>query len=220
MDGQESTVVVPTLNEEVTIGTIVSDLKGRGYEVLVVDADSSDDTRRIAAENGAQVINKKQQNDLSSSVLEGVKQAETDRVVVMDGDGQHPVDRVDEFVEALSDSSLVAGYRSEVERWPLHRKTMSRGAELLARLAFQECREVKDPLTGFFALRKSHFPLEEMQPRGYKIFIEFLVYAEKVEQVPYRFLERSGGSSSIGLSDIVNFKLHLADLKYRRLIGG
>lgn len=217
MRRKESTVVIPTLDEAPTIGTVVNDLKEYGYRVIVVDADSSDDTRKVAAENGAQVINKRQRNDLSSSVLEGLKRSETDKVVVMDGDGQHPVERVEDFVAALSDSSLVAGYRSEVEKWPLHRKTLSKGAELLARMTFRKCREVKDPLTGFFAVRKSSFPLEEMRPRGYKIFIEFLVHAEDVTQVPYRFLERNGGSSSIGFRDIVDFKLHLADLKYRQL---
>lgn len=217
MNYQESTVVIPTLNEAASIGPIAADLNERGYRVLVVDADSSDGTRQIALENGAEVLNKKAKNDLANSVLEGVKRAKTNKVVVMDGDGQHPVDRVDAFAEKLSKSSLVAGFRSEVERWPFHRKALSGGAELLARSMFRECRGVRDPLTGFFGVRKSDFPLKEMRPRGYKIVIEFLVHADVVEEVPYRFLERNGGSSSIGLREVIDFKLHLADLKYRQL---
>lgn len=211
--------VIPTLNEEQNIGTVTRKLCERGLEPVVVDADSSDGTRQEARDNGAKVINKKRKNDLSRSVLTGIQEASNDKIVVMDGDRQHPVNPVDDFLELLELNSLVVGYREKVEgEWPRHRRFISKGADIMARAAFRQCQEIKDPISGFFGFRRNHFDFSRFRPRGYKIILEFLVNNEgPVAEVGYSFRNRVNGSSSIGLDDIFNYKLHIADLKYREL---
>lgn len=216
----KGTVLIPTLNEEEVIGDVIAKLDPLNVEVIVIDANSSDKTREKAKEYGAKIINKKINNDLANSVLTGIKEASNNKIVVMDGDGQHPIEPVEEFLDLLDSNSLVIGYREKVEdNWPLHRRFISWGADFMARTIFRECRDVNDPLSGFFGLRRSEFNLEDFEPQGYKIIIEFLVKNNgSVAEIGYNFRERQGGSSSIGLKAIMDYKMHLANLKYRTML--
>jgi dolichol-phosphate mannosyltransferase len=50
-------VLLPTLNEAETIGSVVDGFHDAGFEhVLVIDGNSSDGTRDVAAEHGARSI--------------------------------------------------------------------------------------------------------------------------------------------------------------------
>ena len=57
-------VIIPALNEQETVGAVVADIWKQNYpnlkEILVIDADSTDDTARVAAEAGATVWNWRQ----------------------------------------------------------------------------------------------------------------------------------------------------------------
>ena len=49
--------VIPTINEENTIGEIIDELRNSGVlEIIIVDTNSTDRTREIAREKGARVI--------------------------------------------------------------------------------------------------------------------------------------------------------------------
>lgn len=63
MSYQKLDIILPTLDEEETIGKVIDEipraiLKGKGYQVkvLIVDGDSTDLTRQIAQERDAEVI--------------------------------------------------------------------------------------------------------------------------------------------------------------------
>jgi len=49
-------VLVPTLNEAETISDLVKNFVSAGYRVLVIDGHSTDNTRKIAASAGAEII--------------------------------------------------------------------------------------------------------------------------------------------------------------------
>lgn len=215
----QGTVLIPTLNEEEVIGETVDKLSSFDVEVIVIDANSQDLTREKAREKGAKVVNKEVNNDLANSVMTGIEHASNEKIVVMDGDGQHPVEPVEKFLALLEENSLVVGYREKVvESWPIHRRALSKGAELMARTVFKECRKVKDPLSGYFGFRKSDFDFKSFNPRGYKLIIEFLVKnTGSIGEVGYIFYNRQGGSSSIGFREIIDYSIHLADLKYRSI---
>ncbi|RAK08630.1 rSAM/selenodomain-associated transferase 2 [Halanaerobium saccharolyticum] len=57
-------VVIPTLNEEKNIADLIDYLKNEKVktEIIISDADSSDQTREIAASRGAKVVNSRQGN--------------------------------------------------------------------------------------------------------------------------------------------------------------
>ncbi|MFA5102299.1 MAG: glycosyltransferase family 2 protein [Candidatus Thermoplasmatota archaeon] len=84
--------VIPCCNEEATIGSVVLKTKRFVNEVLVIDDGSSDETKRIAKEAGANVISHKKNRGKGAAIRTGFQYAlqnDFDYVVTIDGDGQH-----------------------------------------------------------------------------------------------------------------------------------
>ena len=99
-------VVIPTINEEKTIGEIVHKLKTLGsVQVIVVDTKSTDRTREIAAENGAEVIDQPSRG-YGLAYKTGLSRADGEVIVCLDGDGTYPVDMVKPLIEILEFSNV------------------------------------------------------------------------------------------------------------------
>jgi len=85
----ETCVLIPTLNEATTIGSVVDGFREAGFaRVLVVDGRSDDDTVTVAREHGAEVI---LQTGVGKgrAVREGLDAVEAPYVLLVDGDGTY-----------------------------------------------------------------------------------------------------------------------------------
>ncbi len=99
-------VVIPTINEEKTIGDIVRKLKALGsVQVIVVDTMSSDRTKEVAAQNGAIVIDQPNRG-YGLAYKTGLGKADGNIIVCLDGDGTYPVEMVKPLIEILEYSSV------------------------------------------------------------------------------------------------------------------
>ena len=61
MANPELSIIIPTINEEETIGLLIDEIKSRGdkfveKEIIIADAGSRDNTAKIAADSGARVV--------------------------------------------------------------------------------------------------------------------------------------------------------------------
>lgn len=84
--------VVTTLNEELSIGPLVSALRGQGLRVCVVDDASDDETPYCARHAGAHVIGHVLRRGIGPSLVEGWRWALGEgatRVVQLDAGGSH-----------------------------------------------------------------------------------------------------------------------------------
>lgn len=82
-------VLIPTLNEAETIGDVVSEFSDLGFEdILVMDGDSRDDTRAVAAEHGADV-RVQTGSGKGQAVREALHHIDQDIIVLIDGDGTY-----------------------------------------------------------------------------------------------------------------------------------
>jgi len=79
-------VVIPAKNEAPTIRSIIKEAKNYAYEVLVIDGNSQDATRRIAQEEGTTVLPDKGTGK-GKAVRLGIEKAQGDIVVFIDADG-------------------------------------------------------------------------------------------------------------------------------------
>jgi dolichol-phosphate mannosyltransferase len=227
------TVVIPTFREAENLPVIVPrvvqslqehDLNG---EILIVDDDSRDGTEEVCRELAklwpVRLITRRGERGLSSAVLRGMSEALGDVLVVMDADLSHPPEKVPELIETLdaADVDFVIGSRYVAGgdtdgRWGLLRWLNSRAATLLAR-PFTSAR---DPMAGFFALRRETFRrAEELNPVGYKIGLELLVKCgcRRVHEVPIFFHQRLHGESKLSWKEQLNYLRHLARLAEYRL---
>jgi glycosyltransferase involved in cell wall biosynthesis len=93
--------VIPTMNEEKTIGSVIEGLKTLGdIEILVVDTNSRDRTKQIASSEGARVIDQPLRG-YGLAYKTGLTQASGDIIVCMDGDGTYPTDIVTTLIDLL-----------------------------------------------------------------------------------------------------------------------
>ena len=105
-------VVIPTRNEEATIGGIIDAVKAYGDEVLVVDGHSTDNTKQISLEHGARYVldGGKGKGD---GIRVGFREAGGDIVVFIDADGSHVPADIPKLVKPIIDhkAAMVIGCR-------------------------------------------------------------------------------------------------------------
>ncbi len=81
-------VVVPTMNEEATVGAVLDAVRPHADELLVIDGHSTDRTRAIAVERGARVLLDEGLGK-GSAIRRGLEVAAHPLVVFIDADGSH-----------------------------------------------------------------------------------------------------------------------------------
>ncbi len=215
----EITVIVPTLNEGKSIGALISLVleKYKGISIIVADDGSSDNTQTIVKSHSLRnskvmLLDRRDERvkGLTASVLDAVKLAKTSYIIVIDGDLQHPPEKIGEIAEKLRKFDIVGAARKKVlVKWPINRKLISKAATLMARLRLG--RKVSDPLSGFFgaksevfrkAIAKGRFELQ-----GYKVFFDLVKSSPKASysEIQYDFGLRKGGESKIRAKHILIF---------------
>ena len=106
------TVVIPTLDEEGTIGSIVKGCEAHADEIIVIDGHSGDRTREIAEGLGAKVIldHKKGKGE---ALRHSLSHATGDIIVFIDADGSHNPDDIQKLVQPIidGDADHVSGSR-------------------------------------------------------------------------------------------------------------
>jgi len=118
MDKRVLWIVIPAFNESSHIGKVIKPLVSFGYQVLVVDDGSGDNTAGISDKAGAVVLklekNAGKGNALRTGFDEAVRRG-AKFLITMDGDGQHHADDLVKFVEKLDDGFDVVFSRRDFE---------------------------------------------------------------------------------------------------------
>ncbi|MDR2019004.1 MAG: glycosyltransferase family 2 protein [Syntrophobacterales bacterium] len=206
---RRTAVIIPAYNEEYTIGDVVRGVKmlGVGYDVIVVNDNSSDKTSEKAKEEGAKVVELSYNLGIGGAVQTGYKYALAggyDACVQVDGDGQHPTQEIVRLVEALFENGydMVIGSRF-VEDTDYQVSFMrDMGIKILSFfLRMTTGLVVKDPTSGFRAINRKALTLFSSQyPQDYPE-PESLVFARKrrfkIKEVPVKMKSRTHGMSSI-----------------------
>ncbi len=101
ISAEEVCVLLPTLDEEATIGDVIDGFRDHGYtNVLVVDGDSSDRTREIAREHGARVLIQSGEGK-GQAIREALEYVDVPYVLMADGDGTYDPADADQMLEPL-----------------------------------------------------------------------------------------------------------------------
>ncbi|GAB6102853.1 glycosyltransferase family 2 protein [Thermococcus atlanticus] len=217
-------VIIPTYNErenlEELFDRISRALKGYDFEIVVVDDDSPDRTwaraMELAEKYPVKVIRRLGEKGLSSAVIRGFREAEGEVFVVMDADLQHPPEVIPALLEEIeggADIAIASRYirGGKVENWYWYRRIISLGAIMIGRVALPKIRDIKDPVSGFFALRREVIEDAELNPVGFKILLEILVKGKyrDVREVPFTFGLRRAGESKLGRKTVFNYLKHI-----------
>ena len=197
----KSLIIIPAFNEEESIEKVVENIKSYGYDYLVINDGSTDNTGKILNEKGYKHL------DLAFNVgLAGVTRVgfmyghdnDYDCVINVDGDGQHPVEKVKELVDEIENGyDYVVGSRFVSEKKPFSLRMIG-SRVLCALIKLKTGKTVTDPTSGMRALgRKIVGEFSE----NMNFFAEpdalchILQKGYKVKEVQVSMLERQGGES-------------------------
>lgn len=225
--GVDVSIIVPTLNEAdnlpLLVDRIAAAMAGTAHEILVVDDDSRDATPAVCSHLATRyplrlIVRTGATDGLGGAVLRGFAEARGHTFVVMDADLQHPPEVIPQLLAALdagADFALGSRYTaggSTEGRWGLVRKLNSWVATVLAR---PFAGRTRDPMSGFFALRRSTFDrARRLAPLGYKIGLELMCKCRvrNIVEVPIRFAARARGQSKLTLAEQFRYLEHLSRL--------
>ncbi len=228
-------LILPTYNESeslpVLLPKLAAALKGLEFEVIVVDDDSPDRTWEVAQKLSAgmpqlRVIRRVGRRGLSSAVIEGFLSARGSVLAVADADGQHDLGILPKLDAAVREKGGVAiGSRyaegGSVGEWDERRHALSRAG---TRMAIALCKvEVKDPMSGFFAIDRSLFErtFPRLNPKGFKILLDVLIHIPAdtpVSEVPFTFGVRERGESKLSRRVQIEFLEYLYDATVGRYV--
>lgn len=233
----DTTIIVPTFNENENVARLVNRLsdafQGADVELLFVD-DSSDDTpaeiERVAASSRLPITlihrpEGERPGGLSGAVATGIQETDSDYVIVMDGDLQHPPEMAPLLRRAAGEADLAVAsrYVGEGDSSGLsnhYRRLVSGGSTLLAQACFPRRvgKVCTDPMTGFFAFRRDAVDPGRLQPRGFKILLEILARHDlRVKELPFTFGERTAGESKANWRNGVEFLRQMVSLRLGRM---
>jgi glycosyltransferase involved in cell wall biosynthesis len=127
-------VILPVLDEAAAIPGVLGAMPD-GYEPLVVDNGSSDDSAEIARGLGAEVVHEPRPG-FGSACFAGLEAARSEIVCFMDCDGSldpGELPRVSEPVEAGAADLVLGARAAEDGAWPAHARIANRMLALMLR---------------------------------------------------------------------------------------
>lgn len=224
-------LAIPTLNEAENVRPLLDGLSDAlahvpvDYELIVVDDDSNDGTAEVVRDYSkrdprVRVFVRQGKRGLAGAVLYGWAQTNAQLLGVIDADLQHPPEVLPKLIAPVmngNDIAIASRYISNKDNglsdWNRLRAWISRAGTLVtAPLQQKKNIRVKDPLSGFFVVRRECIDGLDLQPEGFKILLEILVRGrvERPVEVPFHFGLRHAGKSK------ADFKVAFA---YLNLLG-
>ncbi len=207
------TIVIPVFNEaknlKILVPKIFRQLKGREFELIIVDDNSNDDTsvvlKKFKKKNFHHLV-RKSERDLSQSCISGFKKAKYKNIIVMDGDLQHKPSDIKKILNNFNkyNPDIVVGTRDlfKVKKHNLNffRLFASRMLILVVNLLLGN--RTSDPMSGFFMFKKIIFKKSQkkMIKKGYKILLDLLYIKNqkvRVIDVKIKFDSRLKGKSKM-----------------------
>ena len=232
--GERFALVVPTLNEAGNIRRVLEhavealSLLRSDWEIIVVDDNSADGTGDLvkafaASDNRVRLATRVSQRGLAGAITHGWSQTNAELLGVIDADLQHPPEVLPSLLAAVhngADIAIASRYvqPNSMDGWNPVRKALSRMGVLASTSVQRRELQVKDPLSGFFIVRRECIQGIEFQKTGFKLLLEILAKGriKSVAEVPFQFASREHGSSKANAMTGVHYLSLLLKLSFKR----
>ncbi len=229
MQQYEVSVIIPAYNEEEHIEYAVVEVEdilrgiSKGYEIVVVDDGSGDQTRQriqncATTNSHIKVVGYPANMGKGYALKYGFSQTAGEKVILLDGDREISPEQIGAYLKALDGADIAIGSKrhpqSEVKT-SLTRKFLSRAFHLLVKLLTGV--KVSDTQAGLKAFRRRALEdiLKIQSVKRYAFDVELLVLASisgaKIVELPVK-LEIENGFSPRG---ILHMFLDLLKIAYK-----
>jgi len=199
MDRRDITIVIPAYNEENGIENVLNSIQklGGDYKLLVVDDGSTDNTYEVVKKTGIDIIRHKNNKGYGAALKTGLRNANTNVVLFIDGDGQHDSADVERIAEHMDEYDMVVGARNKNSEISLLRRP---GKKILAITAnYLSGHHIPDLNSGFRAIKKDKaMEFMHILPNTFSftttITLAFLKSGYDIKYVPIQTVKRVGSS--------------------------
>ncbi len=197
-------ILIPCLNEEITIGKVITDFQQSIPEasIIVFDNNSTDRTASIANEFGAKVI-KELMPGKGHVMASMFRKVEADYYVIVDGDDTYSAEHVRKLLEPVLDGSAEMSVAVRLEEYteksfrPFHifGNNLVRG---LVNWIFHS--NLTDIMSGYRAFSRELVKAVPIFSTGFEVETEFTIrtldYGFRIKEVKVPYRKRPEGSSS------------------------
>ena len=215
-------IIIPAYNESESILGTVNDIvnKTNGFDYVVINDCSKDDTLKICKENKLNYVSLPVNLGIGGAVQTGYKYALENGykvAVQVDGDGQHDPAFLEKMYEVMerADADMVIGSRFiENEGFQssfARRMGISFFVKLIKLLTRQK---VTDPTSGLRMVNRdlieifaNDYPRDYPEPES---LVKAILCGKKVIEIPVIMLERQGGQSSIQLKKSIYYMIKVS----------
>jgi glycosyltransferase involved in cell wall biosynthesis len=188
-------LIIPCKNEAKALETVLSKVPGEIDEIIVVDNNSTDQTKKVAQKFGAKIFSEAK-NDRSGigygyAIQKGLSQAHGDIIICMDGDGSYPISEVSGIVRQLLQRKLDF---ISCNRLPFrHPQKMSFVRALGVKILNFTIRilygyKIKDSLTGMWVFKRSVLENSIFSEGGWNFSLE--IKLKTIANKSLKFTER------------------------------
>ena len=198
-----ATIIIPTLNEEVTISEVIKKVNSLNFnkEIIVVDGLSTDKTVEIVKGLGVMVVLEKRKGK-GIAVRTALKHVTAPLVVMIDGDGTYPVQMIPILLDYLTMDicDIVTCQRKWVDTNAMT-VTNSIGNQLLSLMArILYWRKINDVCTGLWAIKMEKVDQFDLTSYGFPfeadLFINGVRTGCRHGELPIKYAKRIKGSTA------------------------
>ena len=222
-------IVIPVLNEENNIKELIflikKNLKNFKYEIILIDDNSTDNTKVIIKNYLSQNLRyylRKKKKDLTLSCFLGIQKSKYENIIIMDGDLQHHPKYLPQMINLYFKKKLdfvvaVRNFNKDLELGVI-RKFSSKFLSCI--FNFFLGYRVSDPMSGFFIFKKSIYFKHKnfLFGKGWKILADLIYNKENflIKEVQIKFYKRLKNKSKMNFKVLANV-IKLFFFKYRGL---
>ncbi|HUU07184.1 MAG TPA: glycosyltransferase family 2 protein [Thermoplasmata archaeon] len=202
MSESKVSVIIPTMNEEKSVGLVIEEVRDafagkRETEILVVDTNSVDRTKEIAASLGAIVLDEPRRG-YGRAYRTGFENAKGGFIATLDADMTYPATDLPGLVDMLDAEGLdfiTTNRFARMEKGAMRTKhrvgnwVLSTATRLLFRV------KVRDSQSGMWVFRRSILDVVELESLGMAMSEEIKIEAfrkARAKEVPITYRARIG----------------------------
>lgn len=198
-------VLIPCYNESKTIAKVIQDFRKELPEasIYVYDNNSTDETDRIAKENGA-IVRYERKQGKGNVIRRMFREIDAECYIMVDGDDTYPADCAKEMVRKVfeENSDMVIGDRLSSTYFKENKRPFHNVGNILVRksinLLFKA--NIKDMMTGYRAFSYEFVKTFPVLSNGFEIETEMSIHAAEmgmqIDNVVIEYRDRPEGSES------------------------
>jgi dolichol-phosphate mannosyltransferase len=196
-------ILIPTLNESLTIGTIVREFKALGYNnILVIDGKSTDNTVKTARDAGA-TVRTQTGTGKGNAIIEAFEVIEQPYILMLDGDGTYSTKDAEKMLTPLflGFDQVIGDRLINADEGAFSRLNLFGNHMLNLLFKIAHSRDLHDILSGYRAFTRLAIQQMTLREKGFEIETEISVEAvrngQRIMVVPVKYFRRPGTATKL-----------------------